>query len=241
VYGRLASGYRPGGPNSPDRIVEGAPSGFRPDKTQNYEIGAKGDFLDHTLTFDSSIYYIDWKSIQLQLLTPLGLSYGANGGAAKSEGAEISVTSRPLAGLSVSAWLDYDNAVLKEALPSNGTAVGAAGDRLPLSSRISGNLSVQQDFPLWQGGTGFVGGEVSYVGSRQGQFQGTPTRQDFPAYTKTDLQVGVKGESWKASVYANNVANIRGMLTGGPADLYNPDAFIYIQPRTVGLNFSHSF
>ena len=68
AYARFASGYRPGGPNA----IPDAPPTFAPDKTNNYELGVKGDFFAHTLSIDASIYYIDWKDIQITLYTPLG-------------------------------------------------------------------------------------------------------------------------------------------------------------------------
>src|SRR5690606_10267242 len=64
VYGRIASGYRPGGPNVGCGIV-GIPCEYGADETRNYEVGVKGSALDGKLTFDLSAYYIDWKDIQL--------------------------------------------------------------------------------------------------------------------------------------------------------------------------------
>src|SRR5262249_17759665 len=147
VYARIASGYRPGGPNG-DYLSTGGPPQFGPDTTTNYELGAKGSALDHTLTFDASVYYIDWSKIQIQLATPNGLGYGANGGTAKSEGIEFSVDARPLHGLTISAWGAFNNAVLTEDFPSNATAYGVSGNRLPFASRLSGYVSIQQEFPI---------------------------------------------------------------------------------------------
>ena len=96
VYARLASGYRPGGPNTNASL--GVPVSYRPDTTENYEIGVKGDVLNHVLSFDASVYYIDWKNIQLRLTEPTsGQTYFANGSSAKSEGVELSTeaTARP--------------------------------------------------------------------------------------------------------------------------------------------------
>src|SRR5262249_43459199 len=53
LYGRFASGYRPGGPNSLLAAANGAPPEFDPDKTENYEFGVKGDFFDHVLSVDA--------------------------------------------------------------------------------------------------------------------------------------------------------------------------------------------
>jgi len=48
----------------------------------------------------------------------------------------------------MAAWIALDDVVLTEDLPPASTAYGRAGDRLPYSSRFSGNLSLSQEFPL---------------------------------------------------------------------------------------------
>ena len=47
------------------------------------------------------------------------------------------------------------------AMCCSGAALGADGDRLPDSSRISGNLSLEQEFPLASRVSGFFGGALS--------------------------------------------------------------------------------
>jgi outer membrane receptor protein involved in Fe transport len=242
LYARLASGYRPGGPNIVS--VGQAPPSFAPDKTQNYEIGVKGSALNHTLTLDASVYYIDWQNIQLQLRDPVsGSVYFANGSRAKSQGLEVEVEARPWTGMTVTAWVALNDAELTEPLPANG-AVGFSGDRLPDSSRFSGNLSLNQDFALTGSTTLFAGAALSYVGDRYGIFNSAPPavppRQYLPPYAKTDVRAGVKYETWTLNLYVNNVADKRGVLSGGLGTL-NPAAFNYIQPRTLGLSAVKTF
>ena len=236
VYARLASGFRPGTPNA---LVAGAPANSSPDKTQNYELGLKGDFLDSKLTLDTSLYYINWKNIQLSLASPQGYTYNTNGSGAKSEGIEISAAAHPFAALTLQAWIDYDNAVLTQAFPVTSTVPGAVGDRLPFDPRFSGHFAIDDEFPLWNQTKGFVGGEVSYVGYREGTFT-VGQRTPFPEYTKTDLRAGLKDNSWTFNLYANNVANVRGLIGGGNSYL-PPNAYIYITPRTVGVSAIKSF
>jgi len=238
VYARFASGYRPGGPNT-NVATFGLPTQYGPDKTQNYEIGVKGDLLDHKLSFDASAYYIDWKKIQIQLVES-GLSYYANGSEAKSQGLEFSVQSRPLTGLEVSAWVSWTDAVLTESLPATSSVVGSDGDRLPLSSRFSGSLSLEQTFPLVGRWLGVVGGSASYVGARIGNFEPTTVRQVLPSYTKADLRASVRDDSWNFNLFVDNVADRRGVLEGG-LDNVNTAGYYYIQPRTIGLSVSTSF
>jgi len=241
IYARLASGYRPGGSNAAPE-----PPNYSPDKTRNYEIGVKGDFLDHVLSVDASVYYIDWKNIQLSLTDQnTGNGYITNVSGAKSQGVELSVQSRPLAGMTVGAWIAFDDAVLTHDIPAGSfNPYGVAGDRLPYSSRFSGNISLDQEFHLIAHVTGFVGGTISYVGDREGEFNLTPPspppRQSYPAFTKVDLRGGARFDSWTANLFVTNLANKRGVLEGG-LNGFLPFAFQYIEPRTVGLNVSRSF
>jgi iron complex outermembrane receptor protein len=235
LYARLASGYRPGGPNTPN---PGIPPQFNHDTTVNYEVGVKGNALDHTLSFDASIYYIDWKDIQLSVLSPAGYGYYANGSTAKSEGAEISIEARPVRNFRVSSWIAWNEAILTAPLPSGATAVGASGDRLPNAARISGNVSLEQQFPLGRGATGFVGGSLSYVGDQESVFTTTTQRQAFPGYGKADIRAGILYDSWAFNFYINNVADRRAAIAGGIGTGAYPNAFIDIPPRTVGASFS---
>jgi outer membrane receptor protein involved in Fe transport len=240
VYSRLASGYRPGAPNSV--LAPGVPAAFEPDSTQNYEIGVKADFLQHTLSLDASVYYIDWTDLQLNVRDPVsGIGFTTNGSAAKSEGVELSVTSRPLNGLTINAWVAYNIAELTENFPTTSQVRGVQGDRLPASPEKSGHIAIDQEFPLWGGRvTGILGGEVTYVGDRVGVFQSTALRQDLPSYTQTDLRASLRYDSWTANLFVNNVSDERGLVNGGRGYLPT-NAFIYIQPRTVGLNLAKSF
>ncbi len=87
VYARIASGYRAGGANAAGL---GVPPSYQPDKTKDYEIGAKGDAFDHTFSFDVSLYYIDWVNLQLGLVNPTTqIEYAGNAGSARSDGVEL--------------------------------------------------------------------------------------------------------------------------------------------------------
>jgi len=245
LYARIATGYRAGGPNlvNPSSALydPAEPHQYDPDKTNNYEIGIKGDVLDRVLTFDASLYYIDWKDIQLKLLDPKNKqSFFANGTSAKSQGVELSLQANPVSGLTLGAWISYDDAVLTGAFPATSTAFGADGARLPYSSRFSGNFSVTDAFAITGNLSGFVGGAVRYVGDRVGAFTSTATRQSYPAYTQVDLQGGLTLQTWTAELFATNVGDRRGVLGGG-LGTFPPYAFTYIQPRTIGLNLSKKF
>lgn len=246
MYARFASGYRPGGPNTSVLArTAGLPAEYGPDTTQNYEIGIKGNVLEEALSFDASVYYIDWKDIQIQLRDPPTLQlYFVNVGRAKSQGIELTLEARPLVGMTVSAWGAWNDAELKEPFPATSfNASGRAGDRLPYSSRFSGSLSLDQEFDFSNSATLFLGASVSYVGDRKGAFFAqTVQRETFPAYTQVDLHTGLRYGSWRLNAFVNNVGDKRGVLRSGrDSSLSLPFSYTYIQPRTAGLSLSRTF
>jgi iron complex outermembrane recepter protein len=242
VYARLASGYRPGGPNATPGA--GVPANYSPDTTKTYELGVKGTSPSHVISFDASLYYIDWKNIQLNLLTAQGLGFTGNGSRAKSQGVELSTEARPLPGLTLSGWVAWNDAVLTEAFPTNSSALAQSGDRLPFSSRYSGTISADESFPLFGQAAAFVGGSISYIGNREGNFASiyatSPARQYYPAYTRVDLHAGVRNDAWTVSLFANNVSNEKGPLKSG-LDNNPSNGILYLQPRTIGISATRSF
>jgi outer membrane receptor protein involved in Fe transport len=244
LYARFASGYRPGGPN----IVTGVPPIYDPDTTENYELGYKADFLNGAIAIDTSIYHIDWKRIQLNLVDPATLfGFTGNAGKARSQGAELSVDWRLDGGLTIGTWVAFNDAKLvnwpAEAQTACELGMGPcarSGERLPLSPRFSGNLSVDQRFRLTDRSRAALGLDLSYVGGRKGVFPFAPPRQEMPAYAKTDLRAGFDYDAWRANLYVNNLFDRRGLVSGGlGTDL--PYSFYYIQPRTVGISLSREF
>jgi len=238
AYARIASGYQPGGSNFGSNAV--VPLIFAPDKTHNYEVGAKGALLDRRLSLDASVFRILWHDIQLFSGDQTG-SYVVNGSRAESDGVELSLTAKPLSGLTMSGWAVWNEAKLTEPLPVGPlgvVAVGSAGDPLPYSSRFSGYVSATEEVPLWADVRGFFTASSSYVGSRKAEFSVTRSqRQTLPAYAKTDMQLGMRSEQWQGTVFVMNVTDRRGYL-----DVQSPfPIFHIIQPRTMGFNVSLKF
>jgi outer membrane receptor protein involved in Fe transport len=193
--------------------------------------------------YDVSLFYIDWRNIQVQVNIPNSpANYIANAGKAKSQGAESSLEVRPLPGQAITATLVYTDAVLKDSFPPTSTTYGPAGAQLPFSSRWAGTLALDQKVGLLNDVVGIAGFTVSYVGDRKGIFRpvSAPQRQDYPAYTKLDFRFRLLYEAWKADFYVNNVTDSRGLLSGG-LGAAPPTGFTVIQPRTFGASITRDF
>jgi outer membrane receptor protein involved in Fe transport len=246
AYIRVASGYRPGGPNplTPAEAAGGVPSSFGPDTLTNYEVGYKADLLQHRLSLDVSAFYIDWRNIQIQTEFS-GFDATGNGGTAKSEGVELQATYVPIDGVTLAGNLDYTDAELTANAPG---VSGKDGDELPNVPKFSAYFSADYDFALFAAWNGFVGGDIRYTGDRESGFvSGTPAgfnRPVMPSYTTFDLRTGVTHDAWNLELYAKNVGNSRGItsLSSLALDSHSdPYEASIIQPRTIGVSLSLTY
>ncbi len=244
VYARVASGYRPGGPQT---AAAGpvVPSQVDPDTTVNYELGLKGRTLGRALDFDIAGFQIDWSDIQLsQTLPDYGLFY-INGGKARIRGVEASAQLRPARGTSLGGNVTYTDSELRTA----GVGfVGAAGDRLPSSAKWQWNVNADQDIVLNAKLRAFAGVTASHVGGRSGPFAtaATNVRQFFPSYTTLDARVGVTiDDRYTVTVFGRNLTDKLGFLGSsvvqGAANRTASYATSIIRPRTVGVSFGARF
>jgi iron complex outermembrane recepter protein len=235
VYARVASGYRPGGPNLP---FPGVPPKVNSDSLVNYEVGAKSELLDKRLILDAAVFYIDWRDIQVVGITPDGINYNTNGGTAVSQGVELSGAAIPLEGLRLDANLAFTDAKLTADIPSLG---GLSGDRLPLSPRWSAAAGASYDRPIVDGWTGHAAARVRYVGDRYSEVESSPTSTLLKAYTATDLQLGASSDRWTVSLFARNIFDRRGYLSTLSDRVGANLGVDILQPRTVGLSLDRSF
>ncbi|NJO12377.1 MAG: TonB-dependent receptor, partial [Gammaproteobacteria bacterium] len=161
LYARVASGYRPGGPNV---FLPGVPPQVDADKLTNYEIGLKTRFLENRALINAAVFYIDWTNIQ-QAVGFGGVSGLDNAGDATSRGVEFeslfSVTERLRLGLNAA----YTDATLESSPPALNNREGA---RLPSAPEWTGSVTADYSFPLgdW---AGRVGGGLRFIDEQETQ------------------------------------------------------------------------
>ena len=242
AYARIASGYRPGGPNV--RVIDpitGTVRGgdsFQPDTLWNYELGVKLS-LNAALTLDASVFHIDWKDIQLQSVVD-GLTAFVNGGRAKSDGVEAALSYQPLRNLTLSATAAYTNARLADAVPS---IKAASGERLPSGPRTSSAVRADYRTSLGNDWMGFAGASWSYIGNRTVSYDASlsPLQYDLPAYQTVDLRLGGERAGWTMTLYMKNVCNTRGQISADTTFNLPYYRISVIEPRTVGALLTFAF
>ncbi len=250
-YGRLATGYRPGGPNAlpptatPEQVAQYGSYGS--DRTTNYEVGVRSDLLDKRLSIDVAAFLVDWKKIQLfeEVQVPGQPSFGinANGGTARSKGVEWTLGYTPVTGLTFTLVGAYVDAYLTAPAPEAG---GNDGDPLPYVPKWSTSLDGAYTWRAFGNYSAFAGATWSYTGSRFNDFSAIPDatgafapepRPELPSYNMVNLRAGLDSGRWAFELYCKNVGDTRGVTyyTNSGTPNYG-GAIGYVQPRTVGAD-----
>ncbi|MDE2493062.1 MAG: TonB-dependent receptor, partial [Alphaproteobacteria bacterium] len=201
----------------------------------NYELGVKSSMLDGALITEFDAFTVHWSNIQLFAYIN-GYGTYANGGTARSDGAEWSVNYTPLSGLTLGFNGSYTDARLTEDTPAN--VGGKTGDRLPSSPMWETSFSASYEQPLFADYSSFEGVDWHYTGSRMAEFEPTSTRQKMPQFNIIDLRAGVENQDYSLTFSVKNVANklaINYVLDETSAGGNGPQSASVYQPRTFML------
>ena len=239
VYARVATGYRPGGPNV---ILPGLPPTFDPDTITNYELGLKTRLFNPDLSIDLGVFRMDWDDIQIPIAFG-GTSGLGNGATARSQGIEAALVWQPMPALTLGANGAYTDSQLTEDAPA---VFGLAGDRLTHIPKFSGSLTANYAFAVGANADAEIGGGLRHVGHRFSAVESNPLALDIPSYTALDLNASVTlNERYTIRLYARNVTDEDGPIARSQInDGLNQPSFITVvplQPRTIGLALDVAF
>jgi iron complex outermembrane recepter protein len=243
VYARVATGYRPGGPNAlPPLAPPDVPREYGADKTTNIELGLRSTQLDGLLSIDVAAFHVDWKDIQL-IEAIGGFNFNGNGGTARSQGLEWTFGYIPVHGLTFTWTGAYTDAQLTSDAPA---VHGNSGDPLPYAPKWSTSADGEYDWAAFSNYKGFVGATWSYVGTRSTDFgssaAATPAQVDLPSYNSFAARVGLENDRYRVTLYGKNLGDSRGITSytssGAPG---LAGEITVIEPRTIGVTLSAKF
>jgi iron complex outermembrane recepter protein len=240
-YVRYSTGYRPGGPNlvaiAPATGLPAGPASFQADTLKSYEAGIKAESPDRKYEIEATGYFINWNNIQVVTNDGGFTAYTNAPSGASIPGAEFSLTARPIESLIGRASFSYNDAHLKDAVPSIG---GLAGEQLPNVAKISGTAGL--DYTIWSGGPKpTVGTTVRYVSGRTASFEDSESLPQYhvPAYATMDLRSGLTFNVVAVQLYLHNLFNKRGQMSA-TTTLGYPEVAL-VEPLTIGINLTTHF
>jgi outer membrane receptor protein involved in Fe transport len=231
VYALFSQGFRPGGFNRSSSLVlpdqNGTPqlkrpNGYQPDTLTNWEMGLKTDLLNHKVQFNLSAYYMVWNNAIINFFNPAGgfgnTSFATNGPSYHVKGAELQVSARPMAGLSVQMGGTYNDSKQSSspclvannpASVNNGQCItsyypkgvqqpvqspfGSIGSTTPYSPKVQGNIRGRYEWAGRGDYNWFVGAGVSYNGPMWNQPSTYPSGDGVSVPGTTLLRYHMKG------------------------------------------------
>jgi outer membrane receptor protein involved in Fe transport len=239
-YGRVATGFRPGGPNVlPPAAPATVPRSYDSDRLTSYELGLKaGGGPADKFALDISGFYLDWEDIQLFLVVN-NFGINGNGGTAVSKGFEFAGSVFPASGLALSLNGAYTNAELTQ--DTDPIVGGRDGDPLPYVPEWSFGLTADYEWTVRGSSRAYVGGRLGYTGDRTVQFNSRAPDGSIRAldsFVSLDLRAGAYLGRWSVELFGKNLTNELGVTSVGAAGAL-PNGALGLgltRPRTIGLS-----
>jgi iron complex outermembrane recepter protein len=269
IYGSATKGFRPGGaqpelnstcdfqlislgftkPNpSGTGVVADSPTSYGSDSVWSYEIGSKDSFLDDRLVVDGSAYLITWRNIQTSVSVSSCLqSIIANTGGAEGHGVDLSAQYKVLDNLTLGLSGGWSVTSFTGNVILGGNKIYSDGSGIPNSGPpVRLDLMGRYDFKLDQLPFYFQG-DFGYQSSTRVSGSTDPLAYNYdpnltvdPAYTQTNIRIGLITGPADVSFFINNLTDEAPMLGYTHVAIGNPVYTAYtIQPRTIGLTLRY--
>jgi iron complex outermembrane receptor protein len=258
TYASVSNGYKSGGFSNTARAVLGA--AFNPENLWAYEIGAKTDWLDHTLRINVAGFHYLWSGQQFNALIAPAVSVTANAGGSSLNGFEANVIAKPAEGLTLTGnvtvlsteYTSFPNYAFPGALkpfvstmpgynatgPNAGT-FNAKGKELIDAPPVALNLTGQKDFDLADGSDLYVRAEYAYTG----KIYYDPTNAPISAraaFSLVNASIGYTPphSHWTVALWGKNLTDTQYSTGFAAASVF---AVSVGDPRTYGLRVNYTY
>ncbi|MDC8831924.1 TonB-dependent receptor [Alteromonas gilva] len=274
VYLNIAQGFRHGGANgapvddlSTEQIEGGVYAEhpdylyFDPDKTTNYELGAKGLLLNGEVNYSLAVFYIDWQDPILNFKTPNGgFPVMFNADEAESRGLELEVNAKLSHSVKLNLGWSYTEAELTEDFVQPNVAGGEAsfavianaGDVMPGVPKNTVVASLIHSTEVLNGVAMNSRIGLSYKGSFITGYDSL-SNDKIDSSTLLNASVAISKDDWTIRLFADNLTNRDDMTSSASDEIYSGEKFglqypdqlgdpaYRVRPRTIGVSASYSF
>ncbi|NVM66299.1 iron complex outermembrane receptor protein [Mucilaginibacter sp. SG538B] len=238
LFATYSRGFRAGGitelgsdPSSPPLYS------FKPEYSNNFEIGSKNDFLDNRLRVNVTAFYTRVTDAQVPtLVLPDAITITKNAGKLSSKGIEAEINATPIKGLEFDYNFGYTHARYTTlVVGSNGEEVNLKGNKQIYTPNITSMLALQYGYDL--GGalkTKLIArGEWRYLGD---QYFDLANQIEQKGYSKFNARVGVSTKRFGLFFWESNIANKKYIDYA-----YDFGATHLGNPRTYGVSLNTTF
>lgn len=274
AYATVSKGYKAGGTSVGNNTnVAGAPAvavPYEPEKLWNYEAGIKSELFDRRLRLNTSVFYLDWRDLQLEafrFLTPGDLSsifeQTINVQKARAYGAEVEFVLAASDRLTLSGGVGHLNSKITSSDSAEITGrflVSLQGLELPKAPELTANFAAEYRWPI---GTNEAWLRTEYI-HRDGQYsdvEGLAWKQirgkyipgstnlvpatgsfpfESPTFDLVNLRGGIDFERLELSMYVQNLAG-ETYYTGTQDNFGLSGIRLRPHPMVIGASVSYRF
>jgi iron complex outermembrane receptor protein len=235
VYTDWSRGFRSGGFNQTGvgsvaitSGIKGVNDVFNAEIADTFELGVKGDMLDHRLSVDADVFHTHSDNGYFFVFLAANSTQNLGNLNATYKGAEIQLTAYPTDNLQLYAGYGYTNSsITKMADPT------VLGNQAPLVSRDTVNAGAMYTQPLTNGLKGTARLDFQNIGRTWWDPQNSTSRDPV---SLVNLNLSLQGGQWTVSAWSKNLTN----------KIYNaefsPGGFLWrALPRRYGLDFEYRF
>jgi len=259
AYGTYARGYKGPGFNdvgtsaNTDLVI-------LPETSKSFEAGLKSTWFDRRLMVNITGFHTKFSNYQTQSFDPNVRTFVvANGASLTSKGVELTVTAKPVHGLTIgnsSTLLSakFDDFPGAQCYPGQTTpscavnnSFNAGGLRSPSSPKFTSTTNIAYETPISDSLAGFVGADWYHRSAINYLINQAPGAR-VGAIDLLGANIGVKGDNWRAALFCKNCTNKiyptyidleAGDSIAGVASY--TQGFGYNSVRTVGIQLGYSF
>ncbi|WP_292118021.1 TonB-dependent receptor [Brevundimonas sp.] len=235
LYGMVSRGFKSGGFQDIPGTAEEAADPFEPEYATQYEIGQKSVFLAGRVTWNNTIYLLDYTDLQTRRTLPNGAVVTDNAGAATIKGYETYLSWRPFEGARLVAGYGYTDATFDDYRVDETT--NYAGNRIARAPEHKLVLSPSYDWGLANGAMVRFAVDYRYESLIYEDNSNTgPERREPTNFYDARIIYSDASDRWSVSLWGKNLGDevtrsFQGAFLGANFGAYAP-------PRTYGLSLN---
>lgn len=237
AYATISRGFKGGGFLNNASKAAAASIAYNPETVTNFEVGYKAEFLDHTIRWNSALFLMKYKNLQVQqTLASCLCNIVSNAASATIKGIESELQVAP--SKNFHAWLNgsyldptYDEFVF--------AGVDNSGKKLQRTPKfqIAVGAEVSADFGDW---TDALVARLAY--RYQGRMPWAPENTTWEqGYGTLDgrITLNTRNKNWSVSAFGKNLTN--KLYRTNIIVFFHDEMSSYAPPRTYGLEVSAKF
>lgn len=240
MYVSYTRGFRAGGINA-QRLPKGISQTFKPEFSDNFEVGLKATGLENKLRVGLTAFLINWKDLQFYNLVAPFTYARENLGDVQTKGLEFDATMIPVKNLELDASLGLNNGKYKDFrltrvdfATASETKIDVSGKKLANAPSHTFYVAMQYGIPFSATAKLSLRGEYRSVGQFYTDLQNTLNQ---PTYSLINTRVNLQVAKLNVAFWVQNLGNTRYLIYGSGDTSFGRSVRM-ASPRTLGLTLT---